>query len=344
MERWSAAEPSWVKSAAGPSPAVDDPLEREAVGRRHLRRPRTISRREDLRDLLGFEPAVPHGDERPDERPHHLVEERVRARRDLDTVARPARSTTARAAGPSRPTAAAGRTTRSRARRGATRAASRIGATASAPGRCQTNRASNGSGHGPVSIRYRYSRAVAENRALNPSGARRTSHGDDLGREHPVDRPLELLEIDVVLRHERRDLPPSMHPGVRPPGDRELRRTPQDADRARPTGRPRPSAAPRSAPTPGTPSRRTRATSRTITPRSMGHGRNGARGGGRLGRRRASRKHRRSLPSTARRAARGEPPTSARLAHRDPYSDPTSSIRAIGAPSPCRCPSLRIRV
>ena len=78
MDRWSVAEPSWVKSAAGPSPAVDDPFEREAVGRRHLRRPRTVPRREDPRDLSGFEPAVPHGDERPDERPHHLVEERVR--------------------------------------------------------------------------------------------------------------------------------------------------------------------------------------------------------------------------------------------------------------------------
>ena len=31
MDRWSVAEPSWVKSAAGPSPAVDDPFEREAV-------------------------------------------------------------------------------------------------------------------------------------------------------------------------------------------------------------------------------------------------------------------------------------------------------------------------
>ena len=132
------------------------------------------------------EPAVPHRDERPDERPHHLVQERVRPRRDLDAVTDPSDREPLQP--PNRP---------ARLRPPAERreivlaeqrpaAASRIGATASAPGRCQTNRASNGSGHGPVSIRYRYSRAVAENRASNPSGARRTSSATTSGASIPL--------------------------------------------------------------------------------------------------------------------------------------------------------------
>jgi hypothetical protein len=54
-------------------------------------------------------------------------------------------------------------------------AAERIRGTDNGPARCHTHRAENGSATDPVSIRYRYSRAVAENRASNPSGATRAS-------------------------------------------------------------------------------------------------------------------------------------------------------------------------
>ena len=108
------------------------------------------------------------------------------ARAEISMRSPSSRSTAAPAAGPSRPTAAAGRTMRSRARREAAAPPRASRATASPPGRCQTNRASNGSGHGPVSIRYRYSRAVAENRALNPSGARRTSSATISGASMPL--------------------------------------------------------------------------------------------------------------------------------------------------------------
>jgi hypothetical protein len=137
-----------------------------------------------------------------------------------------------------------------------------------------------------------------------------------------------------------------MHPRVGPPSDRESRRVTHDArESVRQDGLdgaltrvPRPPSEPR-------PVVRKRHPDDHVTSMTRGLGPVTARGEGfasgvvaRAG------SPRKTLPSTARRAARGEPPTSARLAHRDPYSDPTSSIRAIGAPSPWRCPSLRIRV
>src|SRR5207247_1107015 len=61
------------------------------------------------------------------------------------------------------------------------RADPRIEGTCSGAGRCQTYRAVNGSATSPVAITYRYSRAVAENRASNAAGAsdarRTTSSG-----------------------------------------------------------------------------------------------------------------------------------------------------------------------
>ena len=182
---------------------------------------------------------------------------------------------------------------------------------------------------------------------VEPLGRPTHVFDNDLGRKHAVDRPLEALEIDVIGR--RRTTPPD--PARAPPRPSAPQRTasarhPRRA-RGRPKGPPRRSAAPSSEPNPGTKSRRTRATAARSRQEydDGGHEAVTARGEGVPSGvvARAGSTHG-AMPSTARRAARGEPPTSARQANRDPYSDPTSSIRAIGAPSPLRCPSLRIRV
>ena len=172
--------------SARASPTVDHALEREPVRGRHLRGSAAVSRHEDLVHGARVETAFSHRDERADDGPHHLMQERVRPRRDLDPVTAPERSRAARVAEPFRPTAACRQNDAKSCSPMSVRAASRIRDTASAPGRCQTNRASNGSGHGPVSIRYRYSRAVAENRASNPSGARRTSSATTSGASMPL--------------------------------------------------------------------------------------------------------------------------------------------------------------
>ena len=188
------------------------------------------------------------------------------------------------------------------------RAAARIGANAIAPGRCQTNRASNGSGHGPVAIRYRYSRAVAENRASKPSAARRTSHATTSGASIPLtDRWRRSSSTSSSTTNDatcpRACTPASVRPATESFGARPKTRR-RASDRAPSTVRcPEFRAHPRN-PDPSYASE-----TRTITPPSMTRvtDRNGARGGGRLGRPRASRKHQRSHPSTARRAARGDP-------------------------------------
>ena len=172
--RWSVAEPSWVKSAAGPSPAVDDPFEREAVGRRHLRRPRTVPRHEDLATSPGSSRPSPTATSVPTSA--RTIWCRNAFARAVISIRSPSRAIDNRSSRRTVPPDCGRRQNDAKScSPSSARAASRIGDTASAPGRCQTNRPSNGSGHAPVSIRYRYSRAVAENLALNPSGARRTS-------------------------------------------------------------------------------------------------------------------------------------------------------------------------
>src|SRR3989441_1814290 len=65
------------------------------------------------------------------------------------------------------------------------RAASPIVATGRRAGRCDSNRAVNGSGAGEVSMRYTYSRRVALRRASNPAGARRASRTTTSGASTP---------------------------------------------------------------------------------------------------------------------------------------------------------------
>ena len=55
-----------------------DALEGEAAGRHGPTCRLSIPSVEDLRDRAGLEPSLPHGNERSDERPNHMVQERVR--------------------------------------------------------------------------------------------------------------------------------------------------------------------------------------------------------------------------------------------------------------------------
>ena len=252
-----------------------------------------------------------------------------------------------------RPTAAAGRTTRSRARRAAPRAAARIGRQRerTRPMPDEPTRRTD-----PATSPCRSGTGTRERW---PRTARRTPPApdarpdDDLGREHPVDRPLEPLEVDLVPRSERRHLPPSVHPGIRPPGDRQLRRAPRRRARGRPTARPRRSADPRCRPTRGTRSRRTRARPERSRP-GVWVTTVTARGRGPLGRRRASQKHRGACQAQRDAQPEGTPDLSAPRAprpllrphqldprHRRPVAlplpeleDPRVPAVALGEPGP----------
>jgi len=73
-------------SVGAPTP-VDHAFEHEAVRRGQRTRPRPIASGEDPRYVGGVDTPLPDRDERSDQAPDHLVEERVRARADLDPIA-----------------------------------------------------------------------------------------------------------------------------------------------------------------------------------------------------------------------------------------------------------------
>src|SRR4029453_14071310 len=169
---------------------------------------------------------------------------------------------------------------------------------------------------------------------------RRPTHafGNDLGREHRVDRRLELLEIDLVPHHERCHLPPSMYPGVRATGDGELRLATQDLTKR--FGEDTLHGSLPSVPPPPTePGSVVRERHPNDHARSMVHGRNGAPGGGRLGRRRARRKHKGAIRAKRDAQPEGTPDLSAPNGARQTERDPTPTPPARSEPSALRRPA-----
>jgi len=290
------------------------------------------------------ETAVPNGHERPDEGPHHLMQEGVRPRRDLDAVTDPSDRQ------PLQPPHRPARLRPPAERREVVLTDERSRSAPHRRHRELTRAMPNESGLEWVRPRPRVdpiSILASGRREPSIEPLRSLTHvfGDNFGAKQAVDRSLEAFEIDIVVRDERRHLPPCVHTRVGPPRYRELRRVTQDArDGVRQdaldgalTCVPRPPSEPR-------PVVRKRYPDDHVTSMTRGLGPVTARGeGAASGASREPEVPEDPAKHSETRSPR-QPPTSARLANRDPYSDPTSSIRAIGAPSPCRCPSLRIRV
>ena len=101
------------------------------------------------------------------------------------------------------------------------RAAARIARRTSSPGRCQTNRASNGSGQSPSSIRYGTRGRVAENRASKPSGAHRASVTTTSGPSVAFTGRCSRSRSRSPRPANDDDLRPRVDAGVGAPGDRE---------------------------------------------------------------------------------------------------------------------------
>jgi hypothetical protein len=221
MTRWSAGKPSWVKSRAGAPSAVDHPLEREPVGRRHLGGSPPVTLHEDLLHGARVEAAVSYRDERPDESSNHLVQERVCPRRDVDPVTDPGdRQPFQPPHRPSRLRPPAERREVVLAQDGSRGAPHRRHGelTRTMPDEPSLERVRPRPGVDPISI------LASGGRVPGIEPLRRPTYlvGDDLGREHAVDGSLESFEVDVIVSDERHHLPSSVHTRVGPACDGEL--------------------------------------------------------------------------------------------------------------------------
>jgi len=227
MGRWSAGERSRVKSTAGTTLGVDHAFEREPVRGRHLRGSAAVARLEDLVHGARVEAAISHRDKRPDKSPNHLVQERVCPHRDVDPITDPSDRQ------PFQPPNRAARlrppTERceivfpeKRARRLPHRGDAEV--TRPMPNEPSLERVRPRRRVDPISV------LASGGRVPSVEPLRRPPYfvGNDLGRQHAVDRPLEAFEIDPRVRDERRHLPSSMHTRVGSARDRELEIFTQD--------------------------------------------------------------------------------------------------------------------
>jgi hypothetical protein len=341
------------RSGASALSRIGDSLERETASRRKRARSLPVPSVEDLRHPAGLELSLSHGDERADQRSNHVVQERVRHGSDRQHRAVPTdgerpKITDGRAI-------SSGMAAEAREVMFAAQEASRLShrtrreMTGPVPNESRRERIRQRSLVDPVHV-LTGSRRESRVEAIRGVGG---SENHELGREGPVQRFLEPLRGHRRVGGERCDLTSRMDARIRAPGHGEPRRFLEDAfeirnedaldgpDRRIPLSGP----APEPGPVVGErqPDRASHAGSmseRIAASESRGWG--------------EPQQHLEAAPlriaegTTTRNGGAGEAlrRSASAAVFEGGYnsSRSTSSIRAIGAPSPLRGPSFRIRM